>query len=343
MKIYLDAFLAKNLGDDLFIDILLNRYKNHKFYAISRGEKYNKYPNLKVYSNSFIFRVLKKLRLVKYVANLYDLVVTIGGSMYMEMEGIKQDFDLGKNKRYIMGVNFGPYKSESFLKEVKSMFEKAEDVCFRDKYSYNLFQSLPNTRLAADIVFSLNTDDVKITNRKRAVISIVSCDFKVGQEKTKEYEEKMVELIEFLENKGYEICLMSFCKKQDDEKAVESIINKCDDATKERIEKYYYRGDFKEALNVIGDSSLVIGSRFHANIIGMVLGKSVIPIYYSDKTKNVIDDMGLEIKTIDIRKIEEFNVNILKDEDLTKVIDISKYKIESSEHFKMLDKILLGG
>ena len=34
MKIYVDAYFAKNLGDDLFVDILTNRYQNHKFFAI---------------------------------------------------------------------------------------------------------------------------------------------------------------------------------------------------------------------------------------------------------------------------------------------------------------------
>ena len=343
MKIYLDAFLAKNLGDDLFLDILLNRYKNHKFYAIARGEKYNDYPNLQVYGNSFAFRGIKKLRWEKYIANMCELVVTIGGSMYMEFEGINQDFYLGKNKRYIMGVNFGPYNNESFLNNVRNVFKNAEDICFRDKYSYDLFKDLSNVRYAPDIVFGINTNEINITNRKRAIISVVSCDFKVGKSFTRQYEEKMIELIKFLMNKGYEICLMSFCKKQDDEKAIESILNKYDEYTRKKIATYYYNGNAKEALNVIGDSSLVIGSRFHANVIGMALGKAVIPVYYSDKTKNVIEDMEVEMKTVDIRNIQDFDINSLTDEDLTKVVDVSKYRIEAQKHFKELDKILLNG
>ena len=31
MKIYVDAYFAKNLGDDLFVNILTKRYPNHKF------------------------------------------------------------------------------------------------------------------------------------------------------------------------------------------------------------------------------------------------------------------------------------------------------------------------
>ena len=36
MKIYLNAYIAQNLGDDLFLDILLKRYPNHEFYAITQ-------------------------------------------------------------------------------------------------------------------------------------------------------------------------------------------------------------------------------------------------------------------------------------------------------------------
>ena len=36
MKVYVDAYLAKNLGDDLFVDILTKRYPNHSFTAISK-------------------------------------------------------------------------------------------------------------------------------------------------------------------------------------------------------------------------------------------------------------------------------------------------------------------
>ena len=102
MKIYVDAYLAKNLGDDLFIDILVKRYSNHKFYAISKGTKNRNYENLKVYSNQYIYRALKKFQLEKYLANCFELVVSIGGSMYMENGDSKRDFSLGKNKLFFL-------------------------------------------------------------------------------------------------------------------------------------------------------------------------------------------------------------------------------------------------
>ncbi len=47
-----------------------------------------------------------------------------------------------------------------------NMLSDVEDVCFRDKYSYNLFKELPNARQAADIVFSMDTSNIKIQTGK---------------------------------------------------------------------------------------------------------------------------------------------------------------------------------
>ena len=47
---------------------------------------------------------------------------------------------------------------------------------------------------------------IKLTNRKRAIISIISPKDKLDEKYQEKYENKMIELIKFLDNKGYEIC-----------------------------------------------------------------------------------------------------------------------------------------
>ena len=337
MKIYVDAYLAKNLGDDLFINILTKRYPQHKFYAISKGEKGYNTKNFKVYSNTYIFKILKKFQWEKYLANHYDTVVTIGGSMFMERGDTNRDFSMGKNKRYVLGINFGPYKTQEYYNNIYNMLSDVEDVCFRDKYSYNLFKELPNARQAADIVFSMDTSNIKITNRKRAIISIISPKDKIDEKYEEKYEEKMLELITFLIKKEYEICLMSFCKNENDEEEIEKIYNQIPENQKKKVEKYYYNGNIEEALNTIADSQLVVGGRFHANIIGLCLGKSILPVLYSDKTLHVLEDMQINTPIIDIRKLENFNIESIKEEDLTRHYDIEKQKEDAQRHFEKLD------
>lgn len=343
-KIYMKAFLAENLGDDLFVKILTERYLQHKFYAVSSGFKgyKNRYPNLKVYTNSYFFRILRKFKMEKYLANKCDLVVSIGGSMYMEKspKDKEREFILGKNKYYILGSNFGPYKTDEYFENVKKSFEKAEDVCFREKYSYQLFKDIENVRCAPDIVFSMDVSKVQNDNSKKVIFSVISCSQKDNADYEEDYENKIVELIQYFVQNGYEVGLMSFCKMEGDELAIKRILEKCDSKIQDKIFTYYYRGNFEEALNVLGHSEIIVGTRFHANIIGMILGKTIIPIAYSKKTINTLEDMNFKGKIIELKTIKDFQVESLTKEELEYKQNIDKQREEAIQHFIKLDKAL---
>ncbi len=347
MKIYMRAYLSENLGDDLFVKILTERYSKHKFYSITCGfDKYKNnryYKNLKIISsNRYIFRIIRKFNLEKIIANRLELVVIIGGSMYIEANEKDKDreFIIGKNKHYIIGTNFGPCTTEEYLNRVKKSFDNAQDVCFRESYSYDLFKYINHVRFAPDIIFSLDTSNIKKIDSKKVIISVVLCRRKSKIEYEESYEEKIIEMTKFFMNKGYEVTLMSFCKAEGDELAIQKILSKCDEELKSKINTYFYRGNIEEALNVMADSEIIVGTRFHANIIGMILGKTVIPITYSKKTNNVLEDMNFKGKIIDLSKIDELKIERLSNEELSYKIDISKQKEEANKHFKELDKIL---
>lgn len=341
MKIFVNAFLENNLGDDLFVDILLNRYPQHAFYAISKDFKPRK--NLKVLSNNFLIRVIRKLSLKPILANKCDMSVVIGGSMYMEetSQDTNKRFSLGRNPYYILGVNFGPYKTEKYYQNVHDFFSKAQDVCFREEYSYNLFKDLPNVRCAPDIVLSMDTSKIYVTNKKRVIFSIISCKRKINEKYEEQYQDTIIEMTKFFIEKEYEICYMSFCKDEGDERAIEEILSKTDENIKDKIATYYYRGNIEEALEQLANSQIIVGSRFHANILGMIFGKTIIPMAYSDKTKNVLEDLHFKGPIIDIKNLKQFNVKKdLTDEILNYKIDISETKKQAEEHFRKLDELL---
>lgn len=338
MKVYLEAYFNKNLGDDLFLYIISKRYKNHTFYSITPNMNYD-FHNFKLSSNLLKYKVINKLKLEKFIQQKYDMILTVGGSMYME-NNKNQDLMPKKKKQFILGSNFGPYKSREYFDKAHKLFESAEDVCFREKYSYELFKDVKSVRYASDIVFNLDTKDIKITNRKRAIISVIDCNTKIDEKYQEKYEEKIIELIYFLIKKKYEICLMSFCKNENDEVAIERIIEKIDLKYKKNVEKYYYNGNIEEALNNMGDSTLIIGSRFHAMMLGLLLGKTIIPINYSKKTNHILEENGINAKSIDINDIENFNTEDISDKDLNYKADISKLKVDARKQFEILDKYL---
>lgn len=351
-KVYLKAYMVKNLGDDLFLKMFADRYGDKCKIYLYAGSEYKKMLNGKVVSCKNIFTVLfnktlklltkKKKDIQSFLYKKSDIVVQIGGSLFMEKtdpnykETVKVEYPKEKDY-YILGSNFGPYKNEEFLNTYKEVFKNAKDVCLRDEYSYNLFKDLSNVRYTSDIVYGLDTSKVIKTNSKKAVISVIDCDLKMGNGYKKDYEIKLNETIEHLVNKGYEIVLMSFCKLENDEVAINEIYEKINISIKDKVSKYFYRGNIEEALNVLGEAEVIIGSRFHANILGLILGKTVIPMAYSDKTLNVLKDINFSGKIIDIRKLSEFNPKDLNDEDLSYKISVEKQINSARKQFEVLD------
>lgn len=335
MRVFIDAYLFNNLGDDLFVDMLLHRYPDVYFSVISHFYQ-KECNNVTVYHNKYLNKIRKKTPLYKGIIDKCDMSISIGGSMYIETEGTGKYPYLGENY-YILGANFGPYITEEYYQKGREFFRKAKDVCFRDNYSYQLFQDLPNVRKAPDILWGLDVSDITITNRKRVIFSIISYEQKVGEGYKDNYEKLILNWINFFHQKGYEICLMSFCKIQGDEWKIEKIKQKC----KIPVETYYYRGNRKEALSVLADSQIIVGTRFHANILGMLLGKTVLPIAYTDKTIHMLEDMQYEGEIVQISSSKNDDIDFyLTEEDLKRKQKIDTLKKEATKQWDMLDKKL---
>ena len=337
MKVYVNAYLEKNLGDDLFLKILVDRYPNHQFYTISN--EYNSNKNMTFMKNTILMKILNKLGLKnKVYIDSKDISISIGGSMYIEnLSPIERKKIFGNNPYYILGSNFGPYNTKEFYNKAYQLFQKAEDVCFRDKYSYSLFQKLPNVRYASDIVFTLDTSNIKQKAEKMVLFSVIDCETKIGKEYQVKYEEMLKNMANFFTKKGYKICFMSFCKREKDDEAIKRIYNFLEKKVQENAEIYEYNGNVEEALNKMAQSEIVVGTRFHANILGLLLGKTVIPIIYSNKTKNFLEDIQFKGKIIDIKKDENIE---LKEEDLLYKKDVTKQIENAQEQFKKLDELL---
>lgn len=346
MNIYIKGYSRNNLGDDLFFKILLERYDDDFLLCCSRKNKYLKeYKNLKlIYVRPY--QILSKLFHIKmdyekFFEKKSDAVVEIGGSLFIQKKDAKNiNFIRPDNPYYILGSNIGPFYEKEYLNKLKKqLFLEAKDVCLRDLKSYHLCKEMKNVRYATDIVFSLNFN-YKIAEKNSVVISVINCKDKNLAEFEDEYEKKICEMIEFFNSLNYEVILMSFCKAEKDEYTINSILSRIKKDYKNIVKKYFYDGNINEALRVIASCKIVVGSRFHANIIGLLFNKVVIPIAYSDKTVNILKDMNFEGKIFDIRKMNLFDIKSLSDADLNYKLDISYQKKDSENQFLMLDKFL---
>lgn len=350
MKIYIKAYINKNLGDDLFIKILTQRYPSQIF-MISDNAKYLNIKNCEYIKENklekYYYKVLSMLTYgkVNYINKKMskdDIFLIIGGSMFIEdnKQKIFKYPDKINNDYFILGSNFGPYNTKRYINVYKKWFSKASDICFREQYSFNLFSDLKNVRIASDIVFSLNKHMIVNENhlkktKKIALFSIIDCSNRNIEKFKNEYEEKIIQLIKKMIKFDYEIILMSFCESEGDEKAINRILKKL---TNFSIKKYFYKGNVNEALNIINSSDIIIGSRFHANILGLVFNKTIIPIAYSDKTINVLKDINFQGIMFDIRKMKEFDIELINKSTLQYKCNIEKQIYNSNNQFYKLDK-----
>lgn len=338
MSIYLKGYFNRNLGDDLFFYIVNERYQENFICIAPKKLNLNKIKTIK---EKFILKVLRKishgkLSLEKEIIKKTEFSIIIGGSMFIENDNKDAYDNLLTKNFYVVGANFGPFNSNEYLMKYENFFKKAKDVCFRDSYSYNLFKEKAKVRFAPDIVFSLRPK-LKPKYNNRVIISVINCKKKGLQKFSNDYKRALNKIANNFLSKGYKITLMSFCKEEGDEDTIKNLLLSLKG---NNVDKYYYNGDINEALKIINSADVIVGSRFHANILGLVYEKKIIPIAYSDKTINTLSDINYTGKIIDIRNINKFNIPEIIDYNLKVSFDKKIVEKKAEMHFLELDKIL---
>lgn len=325
MKVYLRCIYRNNLGDDLFIRTICSRYPDVSFTALSSSNVRISPPisNLRVFHvHPIVYRALRKVSftfnsthiLENLLISQSDLVTAIGGSLFMEnkryKDTLKPDkyyntywFQQVKKPLYIIGSNIGPVYNDHYIQKIEQIFAKAEDVCLRDTASL-AYTSNPRVRVAPDVIFgSISETEQEEHEGRTAVISVISCEQKGYQMRTfntEKYRNAMLDLIRSLINDSYNVILYSFCKEEGDEDEIRYLKEAIGNTPS--LTEYFYRGNIDEALSVLNNSDLIFGTRFHANVIGFALNKTVVPIIYNDKTRNLLKDISFEGSYIDIEQ-----------------------------------------
>lgn len=384
-KICIRAFIKGNLGDDLFVYTLCNKFKDQSF--VICGEKEYKHcfddiENLEYIStdSSLIktytrirklpMRILNKLtRTMRFrefeywnkVARECEKNVLISGSFFIELaekfqenKYLKAEKNYFKLGPYVMGCNFGPYRTNEYKAFFDKTFESAKSITFRDEYSYNLFKK-ENMSYAPDILFGFESDKiVKPDIDNYIVISLLQLykDAPVKtytDEKRKAvgkiqniYEDKIIELSSKLIESGKNVVLLGFCNYQLDyvinQHIMDGIKKLGGDVSKIKVVNYPLVSAY-EAVGYLKYSDYIVTTRYHGMILGGLFNKKVFAISYSDKIDNVIKDYMPNVKSIKCEDIEKLDVDLLKEDILENSGDVESYEDivkKSSRHFEKL-------
>lgn len=364
--VFIHAFAAGNLGDDLMMRILCTRYPKTRFRLYADQSYKNSFcdiPNVKVYSPSDpwvirLDRLLNKIKKTemgfwKFLIKTSAATVHIGGSVFTQhnddySESLNLDAQLRRlsKKMYVVGANFGPYVNDNYYRDYQSLFKKYDDICFRDQYSYQLHKNLPNVRYAPDVVF--NYKEFPVSHRqKQVLVSMINMESRGGKysisQYTDVYENFIFQMAHQYIQLGYKVLFMSFCSFQEDEKAIERVRNRLTEEKRTATDLLCYSQNVKECMQAFSDSDIVIGTRFHSIILGWLCGKKVLPIVYDKKTLHTLKDNGIEaylnldsLNDITAEDISDYALQLADSEPF----DAATLIKQSEKQFEGLDKIL---
>lgn len=315
VKVLVRAYMAVNLGDDLFLDTLFRRFPDVDFEIESwYYDRYKKfiacYPNVSIRKNGgFLPRVKEKFGIYdidKAYVKKFDAVIYIGGSIFKENPEndlldilCEKEVEFSKKKNipyYFVSCNFEDKYSEEFFERKRRMFENSEKVFFRDRYSYELFKEIKSVEYSEDFVFlSPHGKRLSAVEPKKILgISVIDLE---SRKSLSCYEE---EYFEFLKNSikeyadlGYKTRLFAFSKPEGDLKAAERILNMLDNDLKKSVEIEAYSGDIEKTLFAFAECEKIICTRFHSMVLAMIFGREFYPIIYSGKQLNIIKDMDI--------------------------------------------------
>lgn len=339
---YIHAFMAGNLGDDLFVRMLCNRYPDISFDLCAGNDYIERFKDLK---NCKIYPESEREHLVEKA----DLSIHIGGCCFVQhFDDWTSFYDADKffvdhsKKHYFLGGNFGPFTDDRYYEAYKDLFPKYKGICFRDRYSWELFKENSNITYAPDIVFGYKANQKE--KRKKVLFSPISFEGRGGKYSIEQYGNSYFKfhenIIRKFISKGYEICLVSFCANQNDELFIESLYDKFDEDERKYISKVYYRNNIYDVIREFEDSEIVIATRFHSMILGFIHNCKVLPIIYDQKTGKVLDDLKydlfLELKDLETVDISKEIQNVIERQP----IDTTELSKEANKQFQFLDQEL---
>ncbi len=351
MKILLNGYFYKNLGDDLFFHLITDRYPQHTFYVPVHADHAKAYMGKKHVKilpqtkwkrgmDKLLGKVSAKLTATGRLARRTDLGVLIGGSMFQEFGDAQAR--LARMPRhpkgqYVLGINFGPHKTQAYVDACRDYLASAADVCFRDAVSYSYFAQLANTRLGSDMVFDTQSlCPAPAQKQNTCVISLM--DFEAKEDLAPyaaDYFRFLTDTVRQQQALGRQVILVSFCQFEGDERAIDRFLSQCPHELKRGISTLCYTGgNHVQVCSSIASAALLIASRFHSMVLGLAYGVPTVPISYSNKTLQLLQDLGLEDYAITPSMLATGQVKPIAPTDMT------SWAEKAQLHFQILDKTL---
>lgn len=354
MKVLINIYLDQNLGDDLFLLALLERYPQTNFYLIISDEyklnvEFDRYKNLNLIKSKNI-NLLKKLK--------FDMTLYIGGSIFKDLglKGVRIYgyrylniflFNLLKKPTVIIGCNLEKVKSSLNKVLIEKILRTTKFICVRDIFSLNYIKTIrEDSFLGSDIIFSIKDKEEKL-ELKENVLGISLINKKTTNFYKENYIKKITQIIEeyLAQNSNFKVKLFCFDSgKENDKEVAQEILKKLNQNFIKRILVEEYSTDYKikSYIKSFRLCNYIICGRFHSLILALKYQIPFFSINYSSKMLNILQDTKNEIEGITFEKVDNLRIEeVLLKIKKSEIKKLDKNYINSSHsHFIFLDKVL---
>lgn len=354
MKILVEAYFDNNFGDDLMVKMLLENLKEHQVYLACGNSFY--YKPFEGYKNTFQYSLSRNWLVKVNQIRKFDIHIKIGGSIFIvntPKKMIKRMLEiplvnvlkvLGL-KTMVIGCNLGPFYNK-LSESITSRYLKSVDcVTVRDLYSYKLLSSqeeLKNVFYFPDMILAYKPKLPEEGQGENGCLGISAYRGANNPDAAYVYYSKMADIADrFVKRTGKKVLIFAFDSGlENDLAAAYNILDRMERKEQARIVAHISEPD--RLIDCFSKCSAVISVRFHSAILCMNLGIPFVPVIYSGKMENLLNDIGYTGARYYLDRLGNIDTDallnsVIDKEGLCKSID-SSYVEKSEGHMAVVNR-----
>jgi len=295
LNILLEGWFDRNFGDDIMMRIVMNDLSHHNFFADQKreellipfmGEK-NFY---KLKDDTKIDRTLVVIGSGFMAKGKIDTILLFVSLLFSLVDKSKAR----KAHKATIGCNIGPYYNKIAKQLIKWRLNQSKLITVRDKTSFDfLKKNCKNIKsyYYPDIAFSLPNKwipDVK----SEGCLGVSA--YRRLDANNNAYYRKTAEICDhYINATGKKVLLFAFdVENENDIISAFTIRELCE--FKENIEIILHTDNGENIIKNLKRCDKIISVRFHMAVMAIRLGIPLVPIIYSKKTDNMLDDLGYD-------------------------------------------------
>lgn len=353
MNVLLEAYLERNFGDDLFVTLLINRYRNHRFYLLDDRKKGyalvgdSKFGNVCLITEEEAFSDMQK----------FGAYLLVGGDFYHANDDyharVRRAKAIHENGGYVLILGASLYKTypADRLPFVQEFFRFVDVMTLRERTSYAQCEALmPDScaLLSSDMAFTLASEYGKKQERKGIRKLGISVRRKMDgtEEQFKVYCKTItdVTMAHLNANEDNRVCFLALSTSGfDDRDVIDQIRGLLPHGMNNRIDEIEYSRDVYSFMDEVSTCDALICTRFHSLCLALIQEKPFYPINYEAKVENLLKDIGFGGTSVDygVYMAPEAVLQALQENR----VDEEKYReyVERARHFFDMSDFVLDG